>query len=437
MKKIYNLPYFPFLLLLAAALAMHINLPVVYDDAMPGNLAFDMPFFDRLQWIYFNWSSRLLIYAVGSFFLHHKILWALVNSAVFVVAAALLSYLFADIKNRKYNLLACALVLVYPFYHMASTGYVSTTINYLWPLVCALVAFIPIKKYYLRKPMTVWEYPLYALAALYAANSEQVAVILFIVYTVFVIRERAFKSFLSAQALLVLASLIFILTCPGNYARFTVELADIEKISLFAQIKSMIVVALRHAMFRPNFSFLLFAVLLVWAQRRGRAVAAVPLAVLLIFGFFGAVSGLFGLPLPLRGSESIAALFVLLAAAGCGCAALFTAFENRQKAWLCILILLMGFAGKFITAVVLGAEGSSNRTYIFMHFAFLICALLLFVEVDKRDKTGQNRFYALLSLCVFSSFIMFYAYNATKYIELAGSEAYGKARILIEKIGIN
>ena len=437
MKKIYNLPYFPFLLLLAAALAMHINLPVVYDDAMPANLAFDKPFFGRLQWIYFNWSSRLLIYAVGSFFLHHKILWAFFNSAVLAAAAALLSYLFADIKNRKYNLLACAFVLVYPFYHMASTGYVSTTINYLWPLASALAAFIPIKKYYMKKPLLAWEYPLYALAALYAANSEQTAVILFAVYAVFIIKEKAFKSFLSAQAALVLASLVFILTCPGNYSRFTAELADIEKISLFAQIKSMLVVALRHAMFRPNFSFLLFAVLLVWAQRRGRAVAAVPLIILSVFGFFGAVSGLVGLPWPLRGSESIAALLVLLAAAGYGLAALFTAFENRQKAWLCILVLLMGFAGKFITAVVLGAEGSSNRTYIFMHFAFLICALLLFTEVDKRGQKAQKWFYALVSLCVLSSLMMFYAYNYTKYIELAGNEAYGKARILIEKIGIN
>jgi len=431
MKKIYRSPLFPFLLLFTAALAMHADIPAIYDDIMPSALDTSLPLFTRLKLAYLNWSSRIIIYAAGSFFLHHKILWSIANSAVLTAAAALLSYLFADIKNRKYNLLACAFVLVYPFYHMASAGYISTTINYLWPLVAGLAALIPLKKH--APPR---EYPLYMLALIYAANLEQMAVILFIVYGVFIIKGKTFKSFLSVQAALALACLVFIFTCPGNYARLSVETLAIEDISLFAKIKTTLIVALRHLMYRPNFTFLLFSVLLVLAQRRGRPAAAVPLAVLLVFGFFGAVSGFLGLQLPLRNSESMAALAVLVTAAGFGCAALFEAFENRKKAWLCILILSMGFLGKFTTAAALGALGSSNRTYIFMHFAFLICALMLFVEIDKRRKI-QQWFYALVSFCILSSMTMFYAYNYTKYIELAGSAAYGKTRALIEKIGIN
>ncbi|MDR1683905.1 MAG: DUF6056 family protein [Elusimicrobiota bacterium] len=430
MKRIYKLtaplaawPALPFLFLFILALLLHINLPVIYDDVAPPAAS--------LKQVYFNWSSRLIIYAAGAFFLKHKILWALADAAVLTAAAALISYLFADIKRRKYNFFACALVLVYPFYHMGSAGYISTTVVYLWSLTAALAALAPLKNNNTAPALRA----LYMAAALYAANLEQTAVILFIAYAVFIFRRKAYKSFPAAQAALVLASLVFILTCPGNWARLAAEAPRMHgffEAAPTAALQTAAAAALGHFIYRPNFTFLLFSALLAAAAKTNKAAFA-PLAAVLLFGFLGAA----GVAVPLRGAPgSPAGLAVLFIAAACVCAGLFSAFAQRKKALLCIFILGLGLAGKLVLAASPTVLASSNRTYIFAHFAFLICSLMLFAELDK-TRRPLKPFYALLCLCVGASLSMTCVYNYTKYLQQKNSAAYARARVLIEKIGIN
>ena len=136
------------------------------------------------------------------------------------------------------------MILIYPIVKMNDAGWAATTVNYMWPLATGLFTLIPIKKIWDNEKIKFWQYPLYVVTLIFASNQEQACAILFGTYLLFtvlmIIKNKKIHPFMVIQTLIVIASLIFILTCPGNAARTTVEInnqfKDFEMLTILDKI---------------------------------------------------------------------------------------------------------------------------------------------------------------------------------------------------------
>lgn len=232
---------FCFLLLVCTHLTFEFNLG---DDIYFSQVDFSNIF----EWLgsrYNTWSSRLFIEFILVLLLKlPHIIWCLLNSFMIILVAHCISYLFT--KNTfKDKLLSFLLVCLYPLSKVSGTGWYATTLNYLWPLAIGLFALIPIKNALIGKTESKTMRALYSLALIFACNQEQMCALIVGFYLVFIIylyKEKKFKKYIGFQFLLSVFSIIFILTCPGNDARFLNEISSwYPEYSNFGLIEKVIV----------------------------------------------------------------------------------------------------------------------------------------------------------------------------------------------------
>ena len=118
---------------------------------------------------------------------------------------------------------------MYPFYEMASAGWISTTLNYSWCFAFGMISFIPLIYEAYGEKVNKYIYIISFLALLYAANQEQSGALVFgfnLLYLLnSVINKKSINKFNLMATAVALISLIFILTAPGNSIRFAHEAA--------------------------------------------------------------------------------------------------------------------------------------------------------------------------------------------------------------------
>jgi len=137
---------------------------------------------------YLNWSSRLLP-AMLTYVLSkaNVFVWIVFNTIIYTSIGILLSKIFVKTNKREMNYLTCGIMVVYPYFHMGSAGWVTTSVFYLYPLFCLLFCVLKTQKIMNNKKLSLYEYVLYFLSLLYATNTEQTVVILFLLYIILLI----------------------------------------------------------------------------------------------------------------------------------------------------------------------------------------------------------------------------------------------------------
>ena len=197
---------------------------------------------------YFTWSSRFFIeiLMLGSFSVNDGI-WRIMDSIAFVVIAESFIKLVVPEDKKRYSFIAYILILFLPILCLSSCGWGAVTCNYLWPCAEILPVFVIMKKIYKKEKIQVWQFILTIITAILACNQEQMAVLVFgitlvlLVYRI-CIKEVAFKYtwFFVVMILISSASLLFILTCPGNSFRYEDELLrnfpEYASLSIFTKI---------------------------------------------------------------------------------------------------------------------------------------------------------------------------------------------------------
>ena len=109
-------------------------------------------------------------------------------------------------------------------------GWIATTVNYSWPLARGAFSMTIIARAFRGQPIR-WHHALCSLLALlYAANVEQMCILLLAVFgTTLLVQLRTRRAsgkvtaWLSIHFAIILAELVFILTCPGNQYRTLAE----------------------------------------------------------------------------------------------------------------------------------------------------------------------------------------------------------------------
>ncbi|MBR3614669.1 MAG: hypothetical protein IKL55_05785 [Clostridia bacterium] len=377
---------------------------------------------------YYNWSSRLIIeFVLCSVLKISKYLWILIEALMVTLAGYSIAKLFVkNNENKKENfIMLVSMILIYPIMQMNSAGWAATTINYMWPMATGLFSLIPIRKIWDGEKIKFWQYPLYVFALLFAGNQEQSCAILFGTYLLFtvliILKNKKIHPFIIVQDLLIIASLIFILTCPGNNIRTQTEIAnqfkDFEMLTILDKIGVGLTATMGLIIDKGNIVFAIMSLIISvyifmnYKEKLYRVISLVP--VFSIFGlcyfrtninamfpFFGSLKTLLieeQVMLTAANCNNLLNVIPIIFAAAnfiCLIMSLLLIFKNLKNN-VAILVFLIGLASRLIMGFSPIVFLSGERTMLFFDFSMIIVSIIVWQELikknDKNDKKIQKR----------------------------------------------
>lgn len=440
-KRICTKDYFPFIVVLALYLCLHIFFKCKGDDSVLREQYKSLPLSKEKGLIlhdYFHWSSRIIVNCLIHLLLRVKqYVWAAFDIGIIYLLINTLSKLFAKENKRKVNIIIACLFVIYPFYQMGSAGWVATTVTYLWTLTLGLFSFIPLKKVNNNEKISKTEYFLYSLALIFGANQEQMSIIILVVYTLFVIYYFINKKknwYIIFQTILSYLSFAFIMTTPGNAERKARELLrflDYNSLSFLNKVEMSFSATMYDLIFKFNYLYILFTILLFvvilrkYKKLSYAIIGAIPFissgATMFVakvgfkysteFNKLFQVEGRYGLLNAQNYSSIVPYLEIFLMCINiCSVmVALYMIYENIKDSLYANLIFLLGLA----TRVALGFSptiwASGERTYIFFYFAIIILSIMMYDKClrEKIFTIKEDKVYRIL-LILFSVLVFLY-----------------------------
>lgn len=347
---------------------------------------------------YRGWSSRLFIETVLIATLGAK--WILQVFTLLVLLATPLG-VYLLIKRFGVGFGQCVVLAgILPLWTMNSAGWGATLINYWYPSTAAIFAlYFVLRKERLGPLATV----AMVVLLLFAANQELVAIALLGIVGLFLLYgERTPRVWLALT--LVVLSIFFELTTPGNHARFLSETktwlpAFVDYTFLYkAYIGTMRVV--RFHLFEMNACFVLLAASLVYFKCRSTEKTLLAIVILFALqmalkGPLGGMNGIAPFNGPVGGRPIVSALIAVIEY-GFLIWCLFTApVAIKEKAFL---FLACGLA--FFVPAVMGFSptiwASADRTFLPGEFMLVTLGAALFGYAG----IGRNDFWKVLYFCL-------------------------------------
>ena len=143
---------------------------------------------------YLNWSSRMFIRPVMVALTLSPIwLWRILDLGIWVMLAVSISKLFTKEENAGSNWFIAALMMLYPYWHMDTAGWIATTTNFTWPMSLGMFALLTFKRIYEGVRLPIYRWILFVIALLYASDAEQMVMILLIIFAVLTIYQVHLK----------------------------------------------------------------------------------------------------------------------------------------------------------------------------------------------------------------------------------------------------
>lgn len=227
---------------------------------------------DYLMTRYNTWASRIFIEGVLVYISRHILLWKIVDWVFWVFLAWALIYLFPEDKREKAAWMVIGILFVYPIWDLRTAGWIATSVNYTWTLALGAFALHGVANTYYGKKNSLFMCILYALAALFSANMEQMSAVLLAVsgcsIFYFMLEKKPVKSYISSIVVCVISivEFAFILTCPGNAARKVQEtinwMPNYESYSFIDKVNMGFVDTMQHLVSSGNLMYLAFVLLL-------------------------------------------------------------------------------------------------------------------------------------------------------------------------------
>ena len=385
---------------------------------------------------FFTNSSRLII--DSSIILFSKCnmwLWRIVDSFMFVLIAIMIDLIFGKDEQYRSGLISCLVVLLFPLWMINSTGWIATTVTYIWPIALGLLSLLPLvdTSYAESKGRYLFLLPL-----LYAANAEQTCCVLLafgMILTGFHYykgRKQVLK-FGILHIISCICLLLLILLCPGNHIRTIDEIASrwpefatlglIEKLSY-----GMATTFSRLFTYEWLYVFFCLALLLVSVVRKKRicVIASVLLiAQPLIYTLYATLYSGSPITYLVLGSHQLPAAgslhFVGLIVLGVLSVLLITwllwsLFEHKL---LPPLIFLAGFASRMLLSFSPTLFASGTRTMFLFYMSMIILVYMLYEHYlsVSNDKPVRKCFQiSLVAFAVVNILFFFFLHAHVFYL---------------------
>ena len=434
-NRIYKSDYFPFFILLILVIIPHILLKTNYGDDVDFRARIaNQGFLNLNKWFMESWSSKsIIIFFMLGFMRLPDIFWRIFDVFMIMLLAFSISKIFSTPKTKKlFNWFIAAFFLLYPFTHMKSAGWISTTCSYIFPLALGVFGLVYIRKYLDKQKVRPIEYVLYFAATFYAANTEQMTVILFLIYFVFMVYSFYKKRpsfFMIIQLLVCTANIIYVAIHPGHILRNLEQtivyfpnfgmMSLMQKIKLGAGATAAHYISLPNLMFMALCSVICICVFVKYKNVFYRIIAAIPFAISvcslfgpIIYRIFPKLESIIiydGAPLSIQTMDELRyyiPVIISICAFGFIAISLYLIFENSKKSPVLILIFFTGIVSRMLLSFASSLYASGPRTFIFLYFAFIVCAacvcLELYPTLNAKHKSILK--YSLSTVAVLSYF---------------------------------
>lgn len=418
--------------------------PTFGDDVVNAKIYGNQPLLNYLVNRYHEWSSRVFIEAVMMPLVVAPVwVWRVLNTLMVILLVWNVADLFGmegiDGKLQAQRIFFVLLWLI-PIESLGSAGVIATTVNYLWPLTLGIVAIRPLRRFLLSQQCRPWEYVLCPLCAVYAANMEQMAAILLGTYLALgmflLVQKKRLSPFYVIMLLIMMGSLCFILTAPGNSQRVLEEtehyFPEFQYLTVYQKLEMGFLETVNYFVapdyYRVNGTFAILTGVL-FAETAGRQgedlsllkmlIALCPLTFYWLLGRLGKhllyqnyltrglnVIGLFGENRKLPEFGSYGAPLVALQAAVylillmCVALTIFFLHGRSHETLLQLLILLVGILSRVIVGFSPTIYASEDRTALFASAALLIVALRNMQIFWRREPKVKRKAFLGLYLAV-------------------------------------
>ncbi|MCI5858077.1 MAG: DUF6056 family protein [Agathobacter sp.] len=375
---------------------------------------------------YLNWSSRILVNFPIHVLITHKLVWILCNTAIVLLFMCGVEKLIFSEKDAGYRWYIVGIVLLFPWKYLGQSGWIVTSMTYLWPATALLYWLLLLKQYIQGEKPCYWKIAISVLLGLYATNLEQMAVLGTVIVCglcIYAFMQKKKKPLILVWILVLVAAFMIHLMVPGESARYAQEIGkqfpDYLMLNTINKLDLGISTALTEFMKQINFPFLLFAYLLLKAVKQNgkeslyQAVAAVPFGLGILWPLSASVLAGTKYDISSLKATRIGAvtadnfltfngfymLLVVTACAICIGLSLLVAFDNLQKG----IVMASMFVGAYATRVMMAFSptiwASGERTYLAMYFVFAILSLFLLEErLHNTTEKEHGAFNSVLTI---------------------------------------
>lgn len=358
-------------------------------------------------------------------------LWRILDVGIMVLAVYSMVILFSEEKTAKNTWFIVALFLMY---RICRGSDAAISMNYMWPLALGLYSITAIKES--KNKRIGWKKLfIYTLTTLYAANMEQMAVVLLIVFALYVLflffTERKVNC-IAWLLSLVIVELIYILTCPGNSVRFSREIANhfqnYLELTIFQKIYMVISSTIYQLMWSEGLLMTILAFLvcvLIHLQNKSKflkILSFIPITFCLLpmINYNSHLIDLSNLTWCNTNQNNIGitvyncyeikyyipfVIFSMVYVILLIC--IFYSLYPNKNAGLAIGVLVLGMIARGAMTISPTIWASNLRTFIYTYASIAICAFIIIQEIEKKIKTSQkDMLYYAIGVASSLSFIM-------------------------------
>ena len=403
-----------FVLMLLFEIIMHLNCDTLFADDGVFYSALDaggsLSAFLVKRWN--GWSSRLLIEAVLAVTTHSIWLWRILDSLVMTGIAYALFRLSDGEERPGTAVLCCLLVLAIPFRIMRTTGWQATSVNYTWPMCAVFLSVIPSADALRGKKAEIARRVLSVAAAVFGANQEQMALLLFLFAAILLVfgrlqRKRA-DNWTFAILTIAAAEIALHLICPGNRARSIasvsmVNLRDYGQYTLPDRLSIGLSSTVRLLFYTRNRPFwICLALIFSAALAAGKSLRLMPVCLVAPFacafgrnwkklsenGWLARYSAYDLQTGPARILEDgqLFGLFFWIMALFCVAVSLYIALGNGKRAAAAICCYAAGFASRMTLSFSPTVVESGERTILPLYVSLMLAALLCVTALPENRR---------------------------------------------------
>lgn len=433
-KKIKEWEYFPFVLLAFMVLIMHVFMTGGWGDDADFRKVDNNLVVDYLINEYFTWSSRVIINLCIVFLSKiNFFIWGIFNTIIYTSIGVMLSKLLVKGNNKEMNCFIAGMMIIYPFYHLATAGWMAICAFYLYPLFCLIYCLLTITKIFENKKILWHEYLFYAIALLYASSMEQVAVIMTMFFAFLVVciiaNKLNYRHIVGISLIANVAQIINAVICPGNKLRtlesiymfpIFAEFTLFDKLNIGFYTTMLNFLTSFDAVFLMFISLLFLTIMFKYKKYKLGFVAIIPFLIWIILMPIRALSKFISLAADVVKigyvesipSETLWLSLALLIIFFLILYSVVLAFDKHETKAV-LFILATGFTSRVLMGFSPTVYASSYRTFIYMYFSIIICLIILMNKQLPQLKEKKIFINLFMAVCAFS-----YMLNLFKVVSL-------------------
>ena len=381
---------------------------------------------ENLSRSYAGWSSRIFINPPIWIIMHFPIwVWGSITTVLAVYIFWGIDRLLFKNEDMKATYVMLMLFALFPMEILCDVGWVVTTMTYIWPSAAAVCSFFSIRQFIDGKKIK-WYHTLFlCLCTIYAANKEELSVMLLLIFGTFFIlsaKEKKLNITILFQTVISMGNLLFHMFSGGNAERY--EKINNYNDTFYDKLEIGLTQTPLRLFLKYDYMCLAFSVILMliifikYKNILVRVVSVIPVATW-IFGAVGAfiLSGgnidaaaydtpffCYGLSVSRGKYTHPMAWVMLLCSIIVMLALVYTAMKcapNKKTALFTFLLLAAAYGGRATTGFANSGWGLYARTYIFMYYVFVML-MAAYIQAVMKEMPDKKTKIIMCCLAIFA-----------------------------------